>query len=193
MKLLNTFHSLVAILYQRQYGVSKRLLKDRADISLNHDIKNGSMFIHWLTHDEDDECFELLKSKSLIIRVDSLSSYDCDCFRLDLQYDTLREQLIRRSAEYSFDTSALIGRFIDRAYFLGRYPVIGKVNLLGIPIHKDWFEVPNYFDSAMREVAELGYCVFFENTAKWTNAATGIMTERGFWVGEFSAEEIRKS
>lgn len=185
------FHALISILWQRQYENSRRLLTNPADIVLDKRVPNGARFTQWLTHDDDDEIFDLLRRHNILADDVADGGYDARVHALRLDHPTLWDHLEHRPLSDDLDEQGLIGCFIEHAVRLDRYSVIGSVRLGGLPIHKDLFGVPRYFDEAVSELARAGYCAYASGTARWLPGMASIMKARGFWIGERTSDEIR--
>lgn len=191
MNLEHTFHALVATRYQHQFAIAKRLLVDPNDISLNDEIPNGALFTQWLCHRDHDEIFDALDKLGFLSREAAQGSHDNHIHALKIEYPTLGEQLKRKPVSGSVDEQWLIGCFVELADRMGRHNVLGNVRLRGIPIQKNWFAVPAYYDAAMRDIAGAGYCEYENGKAKWLPAVTAIMEARFLWIDGRTVDEIR--
>jgi hypothetical protein len=186
------FHALISTLYQRQDGVRGRLLKDPSDIALGKGVPDGARFSQWLTHDDDDEVFDFLRSQDLLGEDVAGGGADAIIIPLQLDYPTLGEQQLRQPISDHADEGWLIGCFIEHALRLEEDPVIGSVRVAGLPIQRHQFDVPAYYDEAMRELANAGYCHYRDGRAQWLPKMAPIMEARGFWVGGRTRDEIRR-
>ena len=192
MKLDTIFHALISTLYQRQYGACSRLLKDPSDIALGKDVPDGARFTQYLTHDDDDEVFDFLRSRDLLAEDVAGGGPDAIIHPLQLDYPTLGDHLLHQPISDHADEKWLIGCFIEHALRLEKYPVIGSVHLVGLPIHRDRFDVPAYYDEAMRELADADYCQYRDGRGKWLPKIAPIMEARGFWVESQTSDEVRR-
>jgi len=189
MKLDTVFHALIAILHQHQHAAASRLLKDPKDIALNKDVPNGARFKQWLTHDGDNEVFDFLRKHDLL--VEEADEYKARNYALKLDRPTLREHLASKPILEVSNEQWVIGSFIKYALAIERDDISAVANLAGLPIHKDRFDVPPYFDEAMQVLSRAGYCVYSQGKAKWSSKIAPIMEARGLWVGNKTSDEVQ--
>lgn len=192
MKLDTIFHALISTLYQRQDDVCSRLLKDPSDIALGKGVPDEARFTQYLTHDDDDEVFDFLRSQDLLGEDEAGDGPHAIIHPLRLDYPTLSEHLAHQPIADHADEKWLIGCFIEHASRLEKHPVIESVQLAGLPIHRDRFDVPAYYDEAMRELADAGYCQYRDGRGNWLPRIAPIMEARGFWVGGQASDDVRR-
>src|SRR5258706_14786191 len=130
MKLDTIFHALISTLYQRQGSVCSRLLKDPIDIALGKGVPDGARLTQYLTHDDDDEVFDFLRSQDLLGEDEAGGGPDAIIHPLRLDYPTLSEHLAHQPIADHADEKWLIGCFVQQALRLAKHTVIQSVQLL---------------------------------------------------------------